>query len=203
MFQLDSPLNPVFKHEINLPLGLSYDPFSWNNDEVITFLDYCEHEYDLESVNRESVRMNGKALCLLTSTDLAKLYTQAAGYVVHNVLQSLIAESRSNEPIATPNFDEQQQLSQQSARSIDAENSEKSDLDGSQSNSLLTILYKESTPENWSESSEFDSNLNQSNSKQNSFDAENKYGVRVKLEPIPFEEKFKSRKYFSHIFRVF
>lgn len=196
MFPLDSPSSPLAKLEIQLPPGLPSDPFSWDSNQVSTFFDFCEREFDLKKFDRESVRMNGKAICMLTSSDLAEFATPSAGMVVHNVLQTLITESLSNKSIVTPSCDQPQQMPQQSA-SESAENSQKSNFDESQNsqssgehnNSLLTVLYKESTTDE-SESSEFYTSRNHFDLKPNSLDS--KYDVRVKIEPIPFELEPKS-----------
>ena len=40
--------------------GLPGDPKTWGREEVSTFLQYCEREFDLEKIDMEKFQMNGE-----------------------------------------------------------------------------------------------------------------------------------------------
>jgi len=85
-----SPLETQLKSQ--LPGGLGHDPRCWHREDVSIFLRYCEREFDLEQIDLEKFQMNGKALCLLSKSDLAERCA-GAGDVIHNILQMLQRET--------------------------------------------------------------------------------------------------------------
>lgn len=85
-----SPLNDL---KTQMPPQLSTDPRLWNRDDVAVFLRWCEREFDLPTFEMDLFQMNGKALCLLTKTDLAERIP-GAGDLLHNVIQMLVRESQ-------------------------------------------------------------------------------------------------------------
>lgn len=89
-----APSSP-FSNDIKtqMPPQLSTDPRLWNRDDVGIFLRWCEREFDLPKFEMDLFQMNGKALCLLTKTDLAERIP-GAGDLLHNVLQILVRESQ-------------------------------------------------------------------------------------------------------------
>lgn len=64
------------------------DPRLWTRDDVAAFLRWAEREFDLPQIDMDQFQMNGKALCLLTKSDLAER-CPGAGDVLHNVLNML------------------------------------------------------------------------------------------------------------------
>ncbi|XP_022165948.1 ets DNA-binding protein pokkuri isoform X2 [Myzus persicae] len=79
-----SPLD--FKH--HLPANLITDPRIWTKEDVTTFIQWAEVEFDLPRFETELFQMNGKALCLLTKQDLGER-CPGAGDLLYNVLQLL------------------------------------------------------------------------------------------------------------------
>lgn len=67
------------------------DPRLWSREDVATFLQWAEREFDLPSIDMEGFQMNGKALCLLTKADLGDR-CPSAGDVLHNVLNMLVRD---------------------------------------------------------------------------------------------------------------
>lgn len=100
-----SPLESQLKSQ--LPGGLGHDPRQWNRDDVMVFLRYCEREFDLDKIDMDKFQMNGKALCLLSKSDLVER-CGGAGDVIHNILQMLqretfgIPPSSPRPPLMTP-----------------------------------------------------------------------------------------------------
>ncbi|XP_043472051.1 ets DNA-binding protein pokkuri isoform X2 [Leptopilina heterotoma] len=70
---------------------MSPDPRCWSRDDVATFLRWAEREFDLPIIDMDMFQMNGKALCLLTKSDLGER-CPGAGDVIHNVLSMLTRE---------------------------------------------------------------------------------------------------------------
>ena len=58
---------------------------------MATFLRWAEREFDLPIIDMDMFQMNGKALCLLTKSDLGER-CPGAGDVIHNVLTMLTRE---------------------------------------------------------------------------------------------------------------
>lgn len=89
-----APPSPLAELKTQLPSQLSSsDPRIWGREEVQTFLRWTEREFDLPKLELDLFQMNGKALCLLTKTDLAER-CPGAGDIIHNVLQLLIRDSQ-------------------------------------------------------------------------------------------------------------
>jgi len=89
-----SPMSPLLDFKTHLPTSLASDPRVWSREDVATFLRWCEREFDLPHFNMEMFQMNGKAMCLLTKSDLAER-SQSSGDVLHNVLQLLIRDAQT------------------------------------------------------------------------------------------------------------
>ena len=85
-----SPLETQLKSQ--LPGGLGHDVRQWNREDVTLFLRYCEREFDLDKIDMDKFNMNGKALCLLSKSDLAERCA-GAGDVIHNILGMLQRET--------------------------------------------------------------------------------------------------------------
>lgn len=64
------------------------DPRVWSREDVASFLRWAEREFDLPQFDMDMFQMNGKALCLLTKSDLGER-CPGAGDVLHNVLNML------------------------------------------------------------------------------------------------------------------
>ncbi len=88
-----APPSPLAELKTQLPSQLSSDPRIWGRDEVVVFLRWTEHEFDLPKFELDLFQMNGKALCLLTKNDLAER-CPGAGDIIHNVLQLLIRDAQ-------------------------------------------------------------------------------------------------------------
>uniref|UniRef100_A0A6B2EHV1 Putative transcription factor nerf n=1 Tax=Phlebotomus kandelakii TaxID=1109342 RepID=A0A6B2EHV1_9DIPT len=88
-----NPLNPLSELKTQLPAQLTTDPRLWTREDVGVFLRWCEREFDLPKFEMELFQMNGKALCLLTKTDLAERIP-GAGDILHNVLHMLVRDSQ-------------------------------------------------------------------------------------------------------------
>ncbi|RZF38811.1 hypothetical protein LSTR_LSTR000514 [Laodelphax striatellus] len=85
-----SPYTPSsLDFRTQLPPALGNDPWQWSRDDVVSFLRWCEFEFDLPQFDMDMFQMNGKALCLLTKSDLAERIP-GSGDIVHNVLQMLM-----------------------------------------------------------------------------------------------------------------
>lgn len=84
---------PMFDFKNHLPAALATDPRIWSREDVSTFLRWCEREFDLPNFDMDMFQMNGKALCLLTKTDLGER-CPGAGDVLHNVLQMLARDAQ-------------------------------------------------------------------------------------------------------------
>ncbi|XP_051153646.1 ets DNA-binding protein pokkuri [Leptopilina boulardi] len=85
------PPSPLLDFKNHLPSSLSPDPRCWSRDDVATFLRWAEREFDLPIIDMDMFQMNGKALCLLTKSDLGDR-CPGAGDVIHNVLTMLTRE---------------------------------------------------------------------------------------------------------------
>ncbi|PSN40198.1 hypothetical protein C0J52_12886 [Blattella germanica] len=88
------PMSPLLDFKTHLPTSLASDPRVWSRDDVATFLRWCEREFDLPHFDMEMFQMNGKAICLLTKSDLAER-SPGAGDVLHNVLQLLVRDAQT------------------------------------------------------------------------------------------------------------
>lgn len=86
------PSSPLMDYKSQLPTSLATDPRVWSREDVITFLRWAEREYDLQPIDMDMFQMNGKAMCLLTRTDLSER-APGSGDVLHNVLQLLVREA--------------------------------------------------------------------------------------------------------------
>lgn len=95
------PMSELRQH---LPSNIPSDPRIWNREDVISFLRWCEGEFDLPNFDMELFQMNGKALCLLTKQDLGQR-CPGAGDLLYNILQLMIRESYClpSSPV-TPHF---------------------------------------------------------------------------------------------------
>ncbi|XP_075234871.1 ets DNA-binding protein pokkuri-like isoform X2 [Lycorma delicatula] len=84
-----TPTYPSLDFRTQLPVALGNDPWQWSREDVVSFLRWCEFEFDLPQFDMDMFQMNGKALCLLTKSDLAERIP-GSGDIVHNVLQMLM-----------------------------------------------------------------------------------------------------------------
>nr|CAH7747256.1 unnamed protein product [Callosobruchus chinensis] len=90
--QYNPPSSPLFDYKSQLPASLHADPRVWSREDVATFLRWAEQEFDIQPIDHDMFQMNGKAMCLLTRTDLAER-APGSGDVLHNVLQILVREA--------------------------------------------------------------------------------------------------------------
>ncbi|KAL1459386.1 hypothetical protein WDU94_011372 [Cyamophila willieti] len=99
-----SSTGPMSELRQHLPSSIASDPRIWNREDVISFLRWCESEFDLPNFDMELFQMNGKALCLLTKQDLGQR-CPGAGDLLYNILQLMIRESYClpSSPV-TPHF---------------------------------------------------------------------------------------------------
>lgn len=88
------PSSPLWDYKSQLPGSLSTDPRGWSREDVSVFLRWAEREFDLQPIDMDMFQMNGKAMCLLTRTDLSDR-APGSGDVLHNVLQILMREANS------------------------------------------------------------------------------------------------------------
>lgn len=88
------PSSPLLDYKSQLPASLASDPRIWSRDDVVTFLRWAEQEFDLQPFEIDVFQMNGKAMCLLTRSDLASR-APGSGDVVFNILQILIRDSNT------------------------------------------------------------------------------------------------------------
>ncbi|XP_060531738.1 ets DNA-binding protein pokkuri [Cylas formicarius] len=88
------PSSPLWDYKSQLPASLASDPRVWSRDDVVTFIRWAEREFDLQPIDMDMFQMNGKAVCLLTRTDLAER-APGSGDVLHNVLQILVREANN------------------------------------------------------------------------------------------------------------
>ncbi|XP_044737327.1 ets DNA-binding protein pokkuri isoform X2 [Chrysoperla carnea] len=91
-YPIGLPSSPLMDFKTHLPNNLATDPRIWSRDDVVSFLRWCEREFDLQPFDMEMFQMNGKAMCLLTRNDLAER-CPGAGDVLHNVLQLLVRDA--------------------------------------------------------------------------------------------------------------
>ncbi|XP_011502132.1 PREDICTED: ets DNA-binding protein pokkuri [Ceratosolen solmsi marchali] len=82
------PPSPLLDFKTHLPTTLASDPRLWSREDVAAFLRWAEREFDLPQFDMDMFQMNGKALCLLTKSDLGER-CPGAGDVLHNVLGML------------------------------------------------------------------------------------------------------------------
>ncbi|XP_042215424.1 ets DNA-binding protein pokkuri-like isoform X2 [Homarus americanus] len=68
------------------------DPRMWSRDDVTSFLRWFEREFELPTIDLSKFCMNGKALCMLTKSDLADR-APGAGDILHNTLQFLLRDA--------------------------------------------------------------------------------------------------------------
>ncbi|XP_014243570.1 ets DNA-binding protein pokkuri isoform X2 [Cimex lectularius] len=101
-FQPSTHSYPQFDFKTQLPTSLASDPRLWSREDVVAFLRWCEYEFDLPRFDMDFFQMNGKALCLLTKSDLNER-SPGCGDVLHNVLHLLMRERLPSSPI-TPHF---------------------------------------------------------------------------------------------------
>ncbi|KAL1509171.1 hypothetical protein ABEB36_003949 [Hypothenemus hampei] len=88
------PSSPLWDYKSQLPGSLSSDPRVWSRDDVVVFLRWAEREFDLQPIDMDMFQMNGKAMCLLTRTDLSER-APGSGDLLHNVLQILMREANN------------------------------------------------------------------------------------------------------------
>lgn len=88
------PSSPLLDYKSQLPSSLASDPRVWSREDVATFLRWAEREFDLQPIDMDMFQMNGKAMCLLTRTDLAER-APGSGDVLHNVLQILVRDANN------------------------------------------------------------------------------------------------------------
>ncbi|KAJ8970776.1 hypothetical protein NQ317_003490 [Molorchus minor] len=88
------PSSPLLDYKSQLPSSLPSDPRVWNREDVMAFLQWAEREFDIQPIDHDMFQMNGKAMCLLTRTDLAER-APGSGDVLHNVLQILVREANN------------------------------------------------------------------------------------------------------------
>ncbi|CAG9762259.1 unnamed protein product [Ceutorhynchus assimilis] len=88
------PSSPLWDYKSQLPGSLSADPRGWSREDVCIFLRWAEREFDLQPIDMEMFQMNGKAICLLTRTDLSER-APGSGDVLHNVLQILMRDANN------------------------------------------------------------------------------------------------------------
>lgn len=88
------PSSPLLDYKSQLPSSLPADPRVWNRDDVLTFLQWAEREFDIQPIDHDMFQMNGKAMCLLNRTDLAER-APGSGDVLYNVLQILVREANN------------------------------------------------------------------------------------------------------------
>ncbi|XP_014290119.1 ets DNA-binding protein pokkuri [Halyomorpha halys] len=93
---------PFLDFKTHLPSSLASDPRLWTREDVMSFLRWCEYEFDLPRFDMDFFQMNGKALCLLTKSDLNER-SPGCGDVLHNVLHMLMQGRVPSSPI-TPHF---------------------------------------------------------------------------------------------------
>jgi len=86
------PTSPLLDVKTQLPGALGPDPRTWVREDVLTFLRWCEREFDLPNLELDKFQMNGKALCLLNKSDIAER-APGAGDVIHNALQLLLRDA--------------------------------------------------------------------------------------------------------------
>jgi len=86
------PSSPLLDVKQQLPGALGPDPRTWAREDVVTFLRWCEREFDLPGLDLDKFQMNGKALCLLNKSDIAER-APGSGDVVHNALQLLLRDA--------------------------------------------------------------------------------------------------------------
>ncbi|XP_066245664.1 ets DNA-binding protein pokkuri [Euwallacea similis] len=86
--------HPLCDYKSQLPGSLSSDPRGWSREDVSIFLRWAEREYDLQPIDMDMFQMNGKAMCLLTRTDLSER-APGSGDVLHNVLQILMRDANN------------------------------------------------------------------------------------------------------------
>ncbi|KAL1129607.1 hypothetical protein AAG570_012552 [Ranatra chinensis] len=101
-FQPSAYPYPPLEFKTHLPTSLASDPRLWSREDVVVFLRWCEFEFDLPPFDMEFFQMNGKALCLLTKSDLNER-SPGCGDVLHNVLHMLMRERLPSSPL-TPHF---------------------------------------------------------------------------------------------------
>ncbi|KAG8230507.1 hypothetical protein J437_LFUL010027 [Ladona fulva] len=81
----------------HLPTGIESDPRAWTREDVGTFLRWCEREFDLPRFDMDMFQMNGKAMCLLTKSDLSER-APGSGDVLHNALRLLLSRDQPCTP---------------------------------------------------------------------------------------------------------
>lgn len=94
----EPPSSPLIDYKSQLPNSLPSDPRMWTRDDVLTFLQWAEREFDIQPIDHEMFQMNGKAMCLLTRTDLSER-APGSGDVLHNVLQILVRDANNLQKI--------------------------------------------------------------------------------------------------------
>ncbi|KAK9875812.1 hypothetical protein WA026_009597 [Henosepilachna vigintioctopunctata] len=88
------PSSPLLDYKSQLPTSLASDPRVWSRDDVVAFLRWAEREFDIQPIDLDMFQMNGKAMCLLTRTDLGER-APGSGDVLYNVLQILVREANN------------------------------------------------------------------------------------------------------------
>nr|CAD7605172.1 unnamed protein product [Timema genevievae] len=92
--QQPPPMSPLLDFKTHLPNSLASDPRVWSREDVASFLRWCEREFDLPQFEMEMFQMNGKAMCLLTKSDLGER-CPGSGDVLHNVVQLLVRDAQT------------------------------------------------------------------------------------------------------------
>nr|CAD7199070.1 unnamed protein product [Timema douglasi] len=92
--QQPPPMSPLLDFKTHLPNNLASDPRVWSREDVASFLRWCEREFDLPQFEMEMFQMNGKAMCLLTKSDLGER-CPGSGDVLHNVVQLLVRDAQT------------------------------------------------------------------------------------------------------------
>lgn len=87
-----SPSSPMLDVKNQMPTHLAADPRMWSRDDVTAFLRWFEREFELPTIDLSKFCMNGKALCMLTKSDLADR-APGAGDILHNTLQFLLRDA--------------------------------------------------------------------------------------------------------------
>lgn len=89
-----SPAGALYDVRAQLPPELARDPKAWTRQNVQTWLEWCQEEFDLPSIDCAQFALNGKALCLLLRSDFVERAPRA-GDILYNVIQILLKEAVS------------------------------------------------------------------------------------------------------------
>lgn len=75
---------------------MKQDPRLWSRFEVGKWLQWCQEEFDLPSIDTNQFQMNGKALCLLMKSDFNERAPKA-GDILYNAVHLLLLQASVNE----------------------------------------------------------------------------------------------------------